>query len=81
MTRGPLRSEDDTPYIDLLVVMAMPKAVPSAEPLLFHCGGPGSDASCVLGRWDVGCAMWGLWSTCDVEYLAIGEDGEDRDIP
>jgi len=42
---------DETPHIDLLVIMTIPNSVADVsklEPLLFHCGGPGSDATCVL---------------------------------
>lgn len=41
----------DTPFIDLMVMMTIHNSVEDAstlEPLLIHCGGPGSDASCVL---------------------------------
>ncbi|CAK9047494.1 Serine protease Hip1 (Hydrolase important for pathogenesis 1) (Serine hydrolase Hip1) [Durusdinium trenchii] len=42
--------QEDTPYLDLLVIMTMPtsESAASVEPLLFHCGGPGSDATCAL---------------------------------
>lgn len=42
---------DETPFIDLMVMMMIHNSVEDAsklEPLLIHCGGPGSDASCVL---------------------------------
>ena len=42
--------KDDTPFLNLLVMLRVSKSPGGAEPepVFQHCGGPGSDATCVL---------------------------------
>eukprot|EP00439_Symbiodinium_sp_Y106_P073498 s73_g13.t2 len=81
--------KDDTPFLDLLVMLVVPPGPGPSEPLLVHCGGPGSDATCVLGNSIQGYAGFsisqrGIGVTanpnfeCDPSYMKFPPKGKSQ---